>query len=35
MADYDDDIRKIRLDGIAQHAVKESQRVIDLISELS
>ena len=35
MADYDDDIRKIRLDAIAQHAVKESQRVIDLISELS
>ena len=34
MADYDD-ICKIRLDHVAQHAVKESQRIIDLISALS
>ena len=34
MADYDD-ICKIHLDGVAQHAIKESQRVIDLISALS
>jgi uncharacterized protein (UPF0332 family) len=34
MADYDD-ICKVRLDHVAQHAVKESQRIIDLISALS
>ena len=34
MADYDD-ICKIRLEHVAQHAVKESQRIIDLISALS
>ena len=33
MADYDD-ICKMRLDGVAQHTVKESQRVIDLILSL-
>ncbi len=33
-ADYDD-ICQIHLDRIAQHAVKESQRIIDLISALS
>jgi uncharacterized protein (UPF0332 family) len=33
MADYDD-ICKVHLNGVAQHAVKESQRIIDLISAL-